>query len=104
MAENNRPIYPTEINMNRKQIVVTGKDLTIEELDEISEDDRGRIEVVLDPKAVHRIEEARKGVEKEIEKGKNIYGTTTRTGPEKERSVPVGQKFQREIAAGYGGR
>jgi len=90
--------------MVQKQVVITGRGLTINQIVEIANDSKGEVDVVLGDLAKWRIGQARENVEKEIEKGTAIYGTTTRTGPEKGRSVPEGQEFQKEVAAGYGGR
>jgi len=90
--------------MAQKRVVLTGRDLTINQLVDIANDNKGEVEVVLGDLAKWRIEQARENVEKEIARGTAIYGTTTRTGPEKGRSVPEGQEFQKEVAAGYGGR
>ena len=90
--------------MVQQKVVLTGRDLTINQLVDIANDTKGEVEVVLGDLSKWRIEQARENVEKEISKGTAIYGTTTRTGPEKGRSVPQGQEFQKEVAAGYGGR
>ena len=84
-------------------VILTGRDLTIDQLVDIANDDKGEVEVVIGDLAKWRIKQARDNVEKEIARGTPIYCTTTRTGPEKGRSVPEGQDFQKEVAAGYGG-
>ena len=58
---------------------------------------------MLDEAAVDRIRQARAGLEAKVAEGAQVYGTTTRTGPEKGRPAGVTSEFQREVAAGYGG-
>ena len=58
--------------------------------------------MVLDEAAVHRIREARKGLLAKVAAGCQVYGVTTRTGPEKGRLIGEGQAFQLEVGAGYG--
>jgi len=84
-------------------VTLTGADLTVEELVIISEDCSGQVLIELDDGAKQRIREARKGLEYKVSTGAQVYGTTTRTGPEKGRSIGEGQSFQLEVAAGYGG-
>ena len=69
--------------MVQQKVVLTGRDLTINQLVDIANDTKGEVEVVLGDLAKWRFEQARENVEKEISKGTAIYGTTTRTGPEK---------------------
>ena len=78
--------------------------MTLIELVDIANDKTGEIEIVLGELAQWRIEPARQSVEKELAKVAAIYGTTTRTGPEKARSAPDSQEFQMEDATGYAGR
>jgi len=87
----------------RGTIYLTGKDLTVDELVKIAEDSSGQVKIQLDETAKYKIREARKGLEYKVASGSQVYGTTTRTGPEKGRSIGEGQSFQLEVAAGYGG-
>jgi len=85
------------------KVVITGRKLNVDDLVDIAEDSLGQVFVVLDEEAVSRIREARKGLEEKVASGVQVYGTTTRTGPEKGRSVGSGSDFQLEVVAGYGG-
>ena len=55
--------------MGHKQVVLNGKDLTINQLVDIANDSKGEVEVCLGNLAKWRITEARQNVEKEIAKG-----------------------------------
>ena len=59
------------------QVLLDGEHLQLEELWQIS---KNKAQVVLDKKALHRVNAAREVVEKAVAEGKVIYGVTTGFG------------------------